>query len=104
MAFIPGSSTYVDSTFEQIEELQEKHGDETNKVLQEITDEISKTVSEGKPDISTAAKVIESLRKGMSMLQELGKKIGGGCVGEEPESKGNAMWWVRATDEHGGQR
>lgn len=87
VAFIPGSSTYVDSTFEQIEELQEKHGDETNKVLQEITDEISKTVSEGKPDISTAAKVIDSLRKGMSKLQELGKKIGGDALEKNPKAK-----------------
>ncbi|KLO15419.1 hypothetical protein SCHPADRAFT_995901 [Schizopora paradoxa] len=87
VAFVPGGSAYVDSAFEQIEDLRETHGDETNKAIQEITDEISKVVSEGKADVPTAAKVFEAMRKGMSKIQELGKKVGGDALEKNPKAK-----------------
>jgi len=86
-AFIPGSSIYVDSTFEQLEDLKEAHGDEANKVLQEITDEMSKAVSDGKADATTAAKVFDSMRKGIIKLQDLGKKVGGDALEKNPKAK-----------------
>jgi len=87
VAFIPGSTVYVDSTFEQLEEIRESHGDEANKILQEITDDMSKAVSGGKADMTTASKVFESMRKGLLKLQELGKKVGGDALEKNPKAK-----------------
>ena len=87
VAFIPGASGYVDTTFDQLNELRESHGDEVDSVVKEITSDISRIASEGSADFATAAKVYDVLRNGVSKLQELGAKVGGDLLEKNPQVK-----------------
>ncbi|KAI0342149.1 hypothetical protein BDW22DRAFT_1484995 [Trametopsis cervina] len=79
---IPGASTYVDSTFDSLDELHDTHGDELNKILQGAYDEIQGVLKDVKNqdgagvDAATAVKLMSILRKRVGELNELGKKAG----------------------------
>lgn len=66
--FIPGANHYVDTAFSDIEKVQDKHGDEVNKIIQEAYDDL-KGVTKG--GVSTEAAV-----QAWSVLQKAMKKIG----------------------------
>ncbi|KZT65978.1 hypothetical protein DAEQUDRAFT_759070 [Daedalea quercina L-15889] len=76
--FIPGASSYVDSTFDTLGELHETHGEEVEKILQQGYDEIKKILKDDKSgaDMQTGLKVMEVLQRNSSQLQEVGKRAG----------------------------
>ncbi|OSX66568.1 hypothetical protein POSPLADRAFT_1031540 [Postia placenta MAD-698-R-SB12] len=75
---IPGASSYIDSTFDTLDQLHKTHGDDVNRVLQEGYDDIHKIIQESGNGVSveTGMKVMGVLRKRMSELEEVGKKVG----------------------------
>lgn len=86
-SFIPGAGSYVDSTFDQLEELHETHGEELDKILSETTEQIQKIASDGGADATTATKIFEILRSSVSRMQEVGKKAGKDLLDKNPAIK-----------------
>lgn len=86
-SFIPGAGSYVDSTFDQLEELHETHGEELDKILSETTEEIQKVASQRGADATTATKIFEVLRSSVSRMQEVGKKAGKDLLDKNPALK-----------------
>ncbi|KAI0690907.1 hypothetical protein BC835DRAFT_1417494 [Cytidiella melzeri] len=81
---IPGASSYVDSTFDSLDELHNTHGEELNKILQGAYDEIREVLKDVKDqesiDAAKAGKLMNILGKRVSELNELGKKAGNDAV------------------------
>lgn len=78
LGVVPGASTYIDTTFDTLGELQEIHGEETNKILTETYNELQAILKDAKSgaDLETAKKVWEVLGTRVMQLQELSKKAG----------------------------
>lgn len=83
---IPGVSSYVDSSFDALEELHETHGPEFEKVLQAAYDDVRSILKDASNqdslDPSTAAKLVGVLRKRVGELNALGQKAGGDAFGK----------------------
>ncbi|KZT08410.1 uncharacterized protein LAESUDRAFT_723926 [Laetiporus sulphureus 93-53] len=75
---IPGASSYVDSTFDALDELHETHGPEVNRILQQGYDEIKSILREKNAGMNpeTSMKVMSVLSQRIGELEELGKKAG----------------------------
>ncbi|THH32506.1 hypothetical protein EUX98_g1698 [Antrodiella citrinella] len=79
LGVVPGASAYVDTTFDSLEELQETHGEEANKILTETYNEVQAIVKDTKgkgADLETAKRLWEVLGKSVMELQGLSKKAG----------------------------
>ena len=46
-AFIPGARGYVDSAFDDIDAIREKHGDEVDQIVRDAYDEMRSVVGHG---------------------------------------------------------
>lgn len=66
--FIPGANHYVDTAFQDIEKVQDKHGDEVNNIIKEAYDELK--------DVTKAGVSMEAAVQAWSVLQKAMKKIG----------------------------
>jgi hypothetical protein len=77
---IPGASSYVDSTFDSLDELHDTHGEELNKILQGAYDDVRGILKDMKDqesiDAEKASKLMAVLGKRVSELNELGMKAG----------------------------
>jgi hypothetical protein len=83
-AMIPGTGAYIDSAFDELDEIAKKHGDEAKKIANGAYEEIQgiygKVKSKGTVDVETASKVADVLRRRLEELYALGKKAGGDVV------------------------
>lgn len=70
-AFIPGAKSYVDSAFDDLDAIREKHGDEVDKIVREAYDEMRKVLGNGDVSLVTAHKTWEVLSKHMSRIADL---------------------------------
>lgn len=66
--FIPGANQYVDTAFQDIEKVQEKHGDEVNRIIGDAYDELK--------GVTKAGVSMEAAVQAWSVLQKALKKIG----------------------------
>ncbi|KAI0930627.1 hypothetical protein AcV5_007291 [Taiwanofungus camphoratus] len=75
---IPGASSYIDKSFDTLDELHKTHGEEMDKILQSAYDEIKRILDEKDSgmNMETGMKVAEVLRRRMGELQEVGKSAG----------------------------
>lgn len=76
--FIPGGSSYVDSTFDTLDQLHESHREEVDKILQSAYDEINGILKEKKEglDVDTAWKILDVVKRRTGELEEVGKQAG----------------------------
>jgi len=65
---IPGASKYVDSAFEDLEKIQETHGDEVNKIINDTYNELKDATSKGFS--------MEAAAQAWDILQETFKRLG----------------------------
>ncbi|KZW02352.1 hypothetical protein EXIGLDRAFT_829250 [Exidia glandulosa HHB12029] len=86
-AFIPGFGSHIDSTFDELDDIVEKHGDSANEILKKTYDEVKDVVKKGGFDVETASKLAEILGKHTTELKELGKKAGWDALEKHPEVK-----------------
>lgn len=70
-AFIPGAKGYVDSAFNDLDAVREKHGDEVDKIVREAYDEMRQVLGNGDMSLVTAHKTWEVLTKHMSRIADL---------------------------------
>lgn len=64
---IPGASKYVDSAFEDLEKVREKHGDEVDKIISETYEELN--------DAAKAGFSVEAVNKAWEVIQDCFKRI-----------------------------
>ncbi|KAG9007411.1 hypothetical protein FRB95_006678 [Tulasnella sp. JGI-2019a] len=79
--FVPGAASYVDVTFDGIDQLHDKHKDEVDAIVNKTYADIKKVVEGGKMDLATAGKVFEILQNQGKQLGELAARVGGDIVG-----------------------
>jgi ribosomal protein S20 len=74
---IPGASKYVDSAFEDIEKIQEKHGDEVNQIITDTYNQLRSTTKKGFS--------MEAAMQSWDIIQDCFVKIGklAGSAGKE---------------------
>jgi len=70
-AFIPGAKGYVDSAFDDLDAVREKHGDEVDSIIREAYSEMRDVLSNGDVSLVTAHKTWDILTKHMSRIAEL---------------------------------
>ncbi|KAF2855737.1 hypothetical protein T440DRAFT_464116 [Plenodomus tracheiphilus IPT5] len=70
-AFIPGAKKYVDSAFDDLDAIREKHGDEVDKIVREAYDEMREILNKGDMSLVTAHKTWDVITKHMSRIGEL---------------------------------
>jgi hypothetical protein len=87
---IPGAAPYIDATFDQLDSVVQKHGEDANKITRAAYDEIQgiygETKKKGTVDADAAMKVADVLRRRLQELYELGKQVGGDVLGDVLES------------------
>lgn len=70
-AFIPGAKGYVDSAFDDLDAVREKHGDEVDSIIREAYEEMRSILKNGDVSLVTAHKTWEVLSKHMSRIADL---------------------------------
>jgi gas vesicle protein len=70
-AFIPGAKQYVDSAFDDLDAVREKHGDEVDNIVREAYGEMRTVLSNGDVSLVTAHKTWDVLTKHMSRIADL---------------------------------
>tara|TARA_R110002003_G_scaffold152_3_gene13598 strand:- start:9608 stop:10846 length:1239 start_codon:yes stop_codon:yes gene_type:complete len=70
-AFIPGAKGYVDSAFDDLDSIREKHGDEVDKIVREAYDEMRNVLGNGDVSLVTAHRTWEVITKHMSRIADL---------------------------------
>lgn len=105
-AFIPGAKPYVENAFGDLEKIQEKHGDEVNKIVERTYSEL-KDASKSGVSMETATKSWEILEKAMSELGELASDSASEILDRHPKLKeqvgGNLDKLKEMTDGYGGE-
>ncbi|KZT41528.1 hypothetical protein SISSUDRAFT_981752, partial [Sistotremastrum suecicum HHB10207 ss-3] len=90
-AFVPGAGQYVDSSFDALDQLQETHGEEVNKITTSAYNELRDISNQGSLDAETAQKVFAILKKHILQLQDLASRAGADILGpileKHPEIK-----------------
>lgn len=73
-AAIPGLGYVIDQTFDQIDQLSDKHGDEVNKVLTAAYKEVAEAMSKGGEGLGD--KVAEIAQRTLQQVQQVSGKVG----------------------------
>ncbi|KAF1936325.1 hypothetical protein EJ02DRAFT_459619 [Clathrospora elynae] len=69
--FIPGAKTYVDSAFDDLDAIREKHGDEVDQIVREAYDDMRQVLNKGDMSLVTAHKTWDVITKHMSRVADL---------------------------------
>lgn len=80
-AFVPGASSYIDASFDGLEELQRTHKDEVNAIVNKAYGDIKSAVQSGGMDAATASKVYAILREQSKELGQLAQRVGADVIG-----------------------
>ena len=83
VSIIPGARPHVDAVFNTLDSLQDKHGDDVNRIVGEGYEEVRTVISEASGlDAAVAVKILEVLRRRSAELEELGRRAGKDAFGE----------------------
>jgi F0F1-type ATP synthase membrane subunit b/b' len=88
-AFIPGAKSYVDSVFDDLDKIEQKHRSEVNKILSNAYSEM-REVTQGGLSLEAAQKTWEILEKYLKQLGELGSDSADEILDNRPELKEKA--------------
>lgn len=86
-AFIPGAKHYVDSAFDDLDAVREKHGDEVDSIIREAYDEMRDVLSHGDLSIVTAQRTWEVLSKHLSKIADLSGDAAQQIMDNHPQLK-----------------
>lgn len=84
--FIPGAKSYIDSAFNDLDAIQEEHGDEVNKIISQTYSEL-KDATKGGASLETAQKSWEILEKCFKQLGDLASDSASRILDNHPELK-----------------
>jgi gas vesicle protein len=86
-AFIPGAKGYVDSAFNDLDAVREKHGDEVDAIVREAYDDMRGVLSNGDVSLVTAHKTWDILTKHMNRIADLAGDSAQQIMDNHPELK-----------------
>lgn len=86
-AFIPGAKSYVDSAFDDLDAIREKHGDEVDKIVSEAYSEMREVLSKGDMSLVTAHKTWDVITKHMSRVADLAGDASQQIMDNHPQLK-----------------
>ncbi|KAF7923812.1 uncharacterized protein EAE98_007630 [Botrytis deweyae] len=86
-AFIPGAQSFLDSAFNDIEKVQEKHGKEVDEIVNKTYSELKNISNKGGLDMQTAVQSYNVLTKALGEIAELGKDSLGDIMDNHPQIK-----------------
>lgn len=84
--FIPGANQYVDTAFKDVEKIQEKHGDEVNKIINDAYGELKDVTKQG-ASLGAATEAWNVLQKCFKRLGELAGDAAEDILDNHPEAK-----------------
>jgi len=85
-AFIPGASGIVDTAFNDLESVRNKHSDEVDKLVKQTYDDLRSLTSEGL-NVQTATKAWSVIQKFASEVADLAKDSASDILKNHPELK-----------------
>lgn len=104
-AFIPGAKGYVDSAFDDLDAIRNKHGDEVDKIVKEAYTELKTVTQEKGMSIETAQKAWNIIQKHLKKIGELAGDAAQDIMNNHPELKekvgGNLDQLKQMGDEYG---
>ena len=86
-AFIPGAKTYVDSAFDDLDAIREKHGDEVDNIVREAYEDMREVLNKGDMSLVTAHKTWDIITKHMSRIADLAGDASQQIMDNHPELK-----------------
>lgn len=86
-AFIPGAKQYVDSAFDDLDAIREKHGDEVDKIVREAYEEMRTVLNKGDMSLVTAHKTWDVITKHMARISELAGDASQQIMDNHPQLK-----------------
>jgi len=86
-AFIPGASGYVNSAFDDLDAIREKHGDEVDQIVRDAYEEIRNVVGKGDMSLLTAQRVWGVLMKHLGRIGDLAGDAGQQIMDNHPQLK-----------------
>lgn len=103
-AFIPGAKQYIDSAFDDLDTIREKHGDEVDNIVKEAFNEL-KDVSQQGLSAKTAQQAWDILQKHMTRIGELAGDAASEILNNHPQLKekvgGNLDQLKKLGDQYG---
>lgn len=84
--FIPGANHYVDKAFQDIEKVQQNHGDKVNQIISETYGELKDVTKQG-ASLTATAQAWDVLQKCFKRLSELAGEAAEDVLSEHPELK-----------------
>jgi ElaB/YqjD/DUF883 family membrane-anchored ribosome-binding protein len=85
--FLPGASGFVNTTFDDLDRIRDKHGDEVDKIVSEAYDELKKISQKGDLSLQTAQQAWEVLQKHISRIAELAGDAAEDIINNHPKLK-----------------
>jgi phage tail protein X len=85
--FLPGASGFVNSTFDDLDKIREKHGDEVDKIVGDAYAELKQVTSKGGADLKTAQQSWEVIQKYTSQILELAGDAAEDIINNHPKLK-----------------
>src|ERR1700761_7381401 len=83
---IPGASKYVDSTFQDIEKIQQNHGDEVNQIINDTYGQLKVVTNKGF-SMEAAAQASDILQDCFKRLVQLASNAGQDIIDNHPQLK-----------------
>lgn len=84
--FIPGANQYVDQAFKDVEKVQEKHGQEVEKIIQETYDEL-KGVTKAGVSVAAASQAWDVLQNALKKIGHLAGDAAEDILNNHPQLK-----------------
>jgi gas vesicle protein len=85
--FIPGASGYIDSAFNDIDAIREKHGEEVDNIVSQAYSELSDIAKNGELSLLTASKAWEVLVKHLGEIGDLAGDAAQQIMDNHPQLK-----------------
>jgi gas vesicle protein len=85
--FIPGASGYIDSAFNDIDAIREKHGEEVDNIVSQAYNELSDIAKNGELSLLTASKAWEVLVKHLGEIGDLAGDAAQQIMDNHPQLK-----------------
>jgi cell division septum initiation protein DivIVA len=103
-AFIPGAKSYVDAAFDDLGKIQDKHGDEVDKIVNNTYKDLKEATKSGM-SMQTVAKTWEILEKTLKDLAQLASDSANEILDNHPKLKesvgGNLDQLKKMADSYG---
>jgi ElaB/YqjD/DUF883 family membrane-anchored ribosome-binding protein len=85
--FLPGASGFVNTTFDDLDRIRDKHGDEVDKIASEAYDDLKKISQKGNLDLKTAQEAWDVLQKHIGRIAELAGDAAEDIINNHPKLK-----------------